>query len=137
MKELKITWNYGKGNMWIDADELLSMRNIAKVRKLLKIIRESDTPEQEEIFKERIRELLSGMVGIKKAYANKAIYTKNPKNIKLTINPLIFSKLLLLYLTPTPIIIKAPPISPPIWAALSIPGTIKPNNKLITIKGII
>lgn len=73
MTDLMITWNYGRGNMQIDIDVFLSSRNTAKVRKLLKIIRESDTPEQEEIFKSRIEELLSGMVDAKKAYANKAV----------------------------------------------------------------
>lgn len=73
MTELKITWNYGKGNMRIDADAFLSMRNIAKVRKLLKIIRKSDTPEQEKVLKDRIEQFLSATVGAKKAYANKAV----------------------------------------------------------------
>jgi hypothetical protein len=73
MTELKITWNYGRGNMQVDADAFLSMRNVAKVRKLLKIIRESDTPEQETVLKDRIEQFLSATVGAKKAYANKAV----------------------------------------------------------------
>lgn len=73
MTELRITWNYEKGNMRIDIDKFLSLRNTTKVRKLLKIIRESDTPDQEEVFKCRIEQLLSGMCGAKKAYANKVV----------------------------------------------------------------
>lgn len=73
MTELKITWNYGKGNMRIDANAFLSMRNIAKVRKMLKTIRASDTPEQEKVLKDHIEQFLSATVGAKKAYANKVV----------------------------------------------------------------
>lgn len=73
MTELKITWNYGRGNMQIDADVFLSMRNVAKVRKLLNIIRESDTPEQEKVLRDHIEQFLSATVGAKKAYANRAV----------------------------------------------------------------
>lgn len=73
MTELRITWNYGRGNMRIDADAFLSMRNVAKVRKMLKIIRTSDTPEQEKVLKDHIEQFLSATVGAKKAYANKAV----------------------------------------------------------------
>ena len=44
---------------------------------------------------------------------------------------------MLLNLTPIPIDINTPPISPPIWAALSIPGVTIPNSKLIKITGTI
>lgn len=71
MTDLRIKYEHGE--MVIHLEEFLSWRSIAKVRKLLKIIKGSDTPEQEEIFKERIKELLSGMVDEKKAYANKAV----------------------------------------------------------------
>lgn len=73
MTELRITWNYGRGDMRIDADAFLSMRNVTKIRKMLKIIRTSDTPEQEKVFKDHIEQFLSATVGAKKAYANKAV----------------------------------------------------------------
>lgn len=73
MTELKITWNYGKGKMQVDTNAFLLMRNTAKVRKLLKIIRESDTPEQEKVLKEQIEQFLSTTGGVKKAYATKAV----------------------------------------------------------------
>ena len=73
MTELKITWNYGRGKMQVDINAFLLMRNTAKVRKLLKIIRESDTPEQEKVLKDQIKQFLLTTGGVKKAYATKAV----------------------------------------------------------------
>ncbi len=73
MTELKITWNYGRGNMQVDVDAFLSMRNVTKVRKLLKIIRESDMPEQEKVLKDHIEQFLSEAAVAKEACANKAV----------------------------------------------------------------
>ena len=73
MTELNITWNDGKGHMKVDADAFLAMHNVAKVRKLLKLIRGSSTPEQETVFKNHIEQYLSTLVGMKKAYTNKAV----------------------------------------------------------------
>lgn len=41
-------WKGRKGEMCIHLKEFLSMRNITKFRKLLKIIRDSDTPDEEQ-----------------------------------------------------------------------------------------
>lgn len=73
MTELTIRYNYGRGTMRINADEFLSMRSTAKIKKLLKIIRESDTPEQEEAFMVYVKQLLSGMDEKKRFHANAAV----------------------------------------------------------------
>lgn len=73
MTELIIRYNYGRGTMQINTEEFLSMHNAAKVKKLLKIIRGSDTPEQEEVFRECVEQLLSGTDAEKRIHANAAV----------------------------------------------------------------
>lgn len=55
----------------------------------------------------------------------------------MTIIPLILDVLSSLLVVPKAIEVNKPPIKPPIWAALSIEGSMKPRAKFKTITGTI
>lgn len=59
-------WKGRKGEMCIHLKEFLSMRNITKFKKLLKIIRESDTPEEEQKIDEWCEQFLEQIEPFKK-----------------------------------------------------------------------
>lgn len=57
--DIEIKWNYGQGYMCVHLEAFLGGRSIARVRKLLKIIRTSDTPEVEQQLKEYVEQQLN------------------------------------------------------------------------------
>lgn len=65
-------WNDRKGSMCVHLKEFLSDRNITKFRKLLKIIRESDTQDEEN----KIREWCERMFEQAESFKKKCSHTK-------------------------------------------------------------
>lgn len=53
--ELNISWNNGKGKMIIRLEYFLREQSLSKIRKLIRIIKESDTPEELEKFYEVLK----------------------------------------------------------------------------------
>ena len=60
---------YDHGQMLIHLEEFLSCRKIAKVRKLLKLIERSETPELTEQIQSHIEQKLKGLDDIAKTWA--------------------------------------------------------------------
>ena len=60
---------YDHGQMLIHLEEFLSCRKIAKVRKLLKLIERSETPELTEQIQKHIEQKLKGLDDIAKTWA--------------------------------------------------------------------
>lgn len=60
---------YDHGQMLIHLEEFLSCRKIAKVRKLLKLIERSETPELTEQIQSHIEQKLIGLDSIAKTWA--------------------------------------------------------------------
>lgn len=60
---------YDRGTMTVNLEEFLSCRKIAKVRKLLKLIERSETPELTEQIQSHIEQKLNGLDNIAKTWA--------------------------------------------------------------------
>lgn len=58
---ISITYGYGKGRMTVNAQEFLRMRQIRRYRKLMALVRQSDTPEAADEVTGYIRQALDGM----------------------------------------------------------------------------
>lgn len=59
---------YENGSMFVHLEEFLSYRNIAKVKKLLKIIRSSYTPECEQQIKDFVQEWIEQFEPVQKEH---------------------------------------------------------------------
>lgn len=73
---------YDHGQMSIHLEEFLSCRKIAKVRKLLKLIERSETPELTEHIQSHIEQKLKGLDDIAKTWAN--IHVRCEEEVKQT-----------------------------------------------------
>lgn len=73
---------YDHGQMLIHLEEFLSCRKIAKVRKLLKLIERSETPELTEQIQKHIEQKLKGLYRIAKTWAN--IHVRCEEEVKQT-----------------------------------------------------
>ena len=73
---------YDHGQMLIHLEEFLSCRKIAKVRKLLKLIERSETPELTEQIKSHIEKKLKGLEDIAKTWAT--IHVRCKEEVKQT-----------------------------------------------------
>ena len=75
-----LTIRYDNGQMIIHLEEFLACRNISKVRKLLKIIARSDTPEMTEQIQSHIEHRIKGLDDVGKISANQ--YVKFVETVK-------------------------------------------------------
>lgn len=75
-----LTIRYDNGQMIIHLEEFLACRNISKVRKLLKIIACSDTPEITEQIQRHIEHRIKGLDDVGKISANQ--YVKFVETVK-------------------------------------------------------
>ena len=73
---------YDHGQMLIHLEEFLSCRKIAKVRKLLKLIERSETPELTEQIQKHIEQKLKGLDDIAKTWAT--IHVRCKEEVKQT-----------------------------------------------------
>lgn len=73
---------YDHGQMLIHLEEFLSCRKIANVRKLLKLIERSETPELTEQIQSHIEQKLKGLYRIAKTWAN--IHVRCEEEVKQT-----------------------------------------------------
>lgn len=73
---------YDHGQMLIHLEEFLSCRKIAKVRKLLKLIERSETPELTEQIQSHIEQKLKGLDDIAKTWAT--IYVRCKEEVRQT-----------------------------------------------------
>ena len=73
---------YDHGQMLIHLEEFLSCRKIAKVRKLLKLIERSETPELTEQIQSHIEQKLIGLDRIAKTWAT--IHVRCKEEVKQT-----------------------------------------------------
>lgn len=73
---------YDHGQMLIHLEEFLSCRKIAKVRKLLKLIERSETPELTEQIQSHIEQKLNGLDNIAKTWAT--IHVRCKEEVKQT-----------------------------------------------------
>ena len=73
---------YDHGQMLIHLEEFLSCRKIAKVRKLLKLIERSETPELTEQIQSHIEKKLKGLEDIAKTWAT--IHVRCKEEVKQT-----------------------------------------------------
>lgn len=73
---------YDHGQMQIHLEEFLFCRKIAKVRKLLKLIERSETPELTEQIQSHIEHKLKGIDGILKTWAT--IHVRCKEEVKRT-----------------------------------------------------
>lgn len=73
---------YDHGQMLIHLEEFLSCRKIVKVRKLLKLIERSETPELIEQIQSRIEQKLIGLDSIAKTWAT--IHVRCKEEVKQT-----------------------------------------------------
>lgn len=74
MTDLEIMYNNGR--MVIHLEEFLSCRSITKMRKLLKVINQSDTPEIADQIQQHVRDRVSGIDGLAKVSANQIVRLK-------------------------------------------------------------
>lgn len=75
-----LTIRYDNGQMIIHLEEFLACRNISKVRKLLKIISRSNTPEVAEQIHSHIEQKVKGIENVAKISAN--LYVKYKEEVK-------------------------------------------------------
>lgn len=81
-----LTIRYDNGQMIIHLEEFLACRNISKVRKLLKIIIRSDTPEVAEQIQSHIEQKLKGLYRIAKTWANIHVRCEEVKQTEYELN---------------------------------------------------
>ena len=72
-------WSGRKGEMCVNLKEFLAMRNITKFRKLLKIIRNSNTPDEEQ----KIVEWCEQFIELVEPFKRQAILRKYEKQKKI------------------------------------------------------
>ncbi|WP_299052553.1 hypothetical protein [uncultured Eubacterium sp.] len=82
-----LTIRYGNGQMIIHLEEFLACRNISKVRKLLKIIARSDTPEMTEQIQSHIEHRIKGLDDVGKISANQ--YVKYKEEVEQEVDRLV------------------------------------------------
>lgn len=82
-----LTIRYDNGQMIIHLEEFLACRNISKVRKLLKIIARSDTPEMTEQIQSHIEHRIKWLDDVGKISANQ--YVKFVETVKQEVNRLV------------------------------------------------
>lgn len=82
---------YDHGQMLIHLEEFLSCRKIAKVRKLLKLIERSETPELTEQIQSHIEQKLKGLDDIGKISANLYMkYKEKTKQVEQEVNQCVY-----------------------------------------------
>ena len=85
-----LTIRYGNGQMIIHLEEFLACRNISKVRKLLKIIARSDTPEMTEQIQSHIEHRIKGLDDVGKISANQYVrYKEEVKQVEQEVDRLV------------------------------------------------
>lgn len=85
-----LTIRYDKGQMIIHLEEFLACRNISKVRKLLKIIARSDTPEMTEQIQSHIEHRIKGLDDVGKISANQYVkFVETVKQVEQEVNRLV------------------------------------------------
>ena len=67
---IEIRYNCGKGHMTVNLNKFFEDQTISKMKKLINLVQRSDTPDQEDIIWEFIREDYQMIPGMMKAYAN-------------------------------------------------------------------
>lgn len=70
---ISITYGYGKGRMTVNVQEFLRMRQIRRYRKLMALVRQSDTPEAADEVTGYIRQALDGMDARMREAAERAV----------------------------------------------------------------
>lgn len=85
-----LTIRYDNGQMIIHLEEFLACRNISKVRKLLKIIARSDTPEMTEQIQSHIEHRIKWLDDVGKIYANQYVkFVETVKQVEQEVNRLV------------------------------------------------
>lgn len=85
-----LTIRYDNGQMIIHLEEFLACRNISKVRKLLKIIARSDTPEMTEQIQSHIEHRIKGLDDVGKIAANQYVkFVETVKQVEQEVNRLV------------------------------------------------
>lgn len=85
-----LTIRYDNGQMIIHLEEFLACRNISKVRKLLKIIARSDTPEMTEQIQSHIEHRIKGLDDVGKISANQHVkFVEIVKQVEQEVNRLV------------------------------------------------
>lgn len=85
-----LTIRYDNGQMVIHLEEFLACRNISKVRKLLKIIARSDTPEMTEQIQSHIEHRIKGLDDVGKISANQYVkFVETVKQVEQEVNRLV------------------------------------------------
>lgn len=87
---VQITYKRGRGKMTVNVPELLRMRQISRYRKLMTLIRQSDTPDAAEEVIQYIRQELADMDARMKEAAAGTVRTRTQaKGMKLEIDRLV------------------------------------------------
>ena len=85
-----LTIRYDNGQMIIHLEEFLACRNISKVRKLLKIIARSDTPEMTEQIQSHIEHRIKWLDDVGKISANQYVkFVETVKQVEQEVNRLV------------------------------------------------
>lgn len=85
-----LTIRYDNGQMIIHLEEFFACRNISKVRKLLKIIARSNTPEMTEQIHSHIEHRIKGLDDIGKISANQYVkFVETVKQVEQEVNRLV------------------------------------------------
>lgn len=85
-----LTIRYDNGQMIIHLEEFLACRNISKVRKLLKIIARSDTPEMTEQIQSHIEHRIKWLDDVGKISANQYVkFVEIVKQVEQEVNRLV------------------------------------------------
>lgn len=85
-----LTIRYDNGQMIIHLEEFLACRNISKVRKLLKIIARSDTPEMTEQIQSHIEHRIKGLDDVGKISANQHVkFVETVKQVEQEVDRLV------------------------------------------------
>lgn len=85
-----LTIRYDNGQMIIHLEEFLACRNISKVRKLLKIIARSDTPEMTEQIQSHIEHRVKWLDDVGKISANQYVkFVETVKQVEQEVNRLV------------------------------------------------
>lgn len=85
-----LTIRYDNGQMIIHLEEFLACRNISKVRKPLKIIARSDTPEMTEQIQSHIEHRIKWLDDVGKISANQYVkFVETVKQVEQEVNRLV------------------------------------------------
>ena len=74
---ISITYGYGRGRMTVNVREFLRMRQIRRYRKLMALVRQSDTPEAADEVTGYIRQALGGMDARMREAAERAVSARS------------------------------------------------------------